>query len=1055
MADHQKSGSRRRGSRKLGCRHLLLAFAAVVLGSVALCLDWPCFTAFVDDGIWVKTCPSGTPLPAARLRAWDLARGSTGRVQVEATAVYSLGGADDRHRTALRRFDPTLSLVDAEGEAIPIEPEDGWESRDAGRSTAEIELPEVPDGDYVLRAHLDTPVGETTVEADLPLYAPALVHLATDRPLYEPGHAVKMRAVILAQKDLTPLGDRPGTFTVISPQGDTLLEERVPAGSWGVAATSFPLADSAPHGTYLLRYTSGAAADEVSVQVEPFELPRLQVQATPTRPWFAPGERPVLEGRVRYRSGAPVGDARVEVRFTTAAIESGTPSPIPQPEWPPPNDWTRTRNLTTGPEGDFSVTLSEIPDDLNRPVALAASIFATDPAGERVHGGARLVVSPDPVLAALETELAEGLVPDFNNRVYVRVTTPAGQPLPGADVTVRRAWDPSDAGATARTDANAVAALQVDPGRPVSITVPPAPYRPPPPDTSRRVHRTELRELLSASDVSLSERTILDGWAPDLEPCAALLESGTSAWRFGVAVSPAGQVERVAAPANPTARCIADRVLEQRGPTGASRFYLVSWQVSARPGSRLEMETEAAPKTPSSLQTLLDLARQRARPCIIDHAGADPFPERLHWRIPAGERRVSTTWHPVPRTGGAWTDPERTCVRQAFSDLSLHEPLVHAHEGVTRLSVAPDPTLGEPAQASPQVYHGYELTVAVAMEGESIGQTTVRTYPGAVPDVRLRALQPVLSPGDEIRIQLLRGPDFHGLLPREDREYPLRRGSRILTKLQFDREERIFYGKFPATPAESETPGEPLHGLLTFEWSHARTVLLVPRSDALEVDITPDRQRYRPGDTATLTVSTRAGGTPAPASVSLFGVDEALSQLAPLLSPDDWGRITVRARTEGAAFGEFDARALLTGRIQGENAALATLLRVSDVGRTTTERESVSPSAFADATPEQILVENFYAVLTEVRRRVATWERAAPESEVMTPEHMFALWEQVLDQRETAGQPCSDAYGEPLHLWRLPSDLLELTEPRMLVTDARRLPEDVENWSLFVAEEAP
>jgi hypothetical protein len=36
----------------------------------------------------------------------------------------------------------------------------------------------------------------------------------------------------------------------------------------------------------------------------------------------------------------------------------------------------------------------------------------------------------------------------------------------------------------------------------------------------------------------------------------------------------------------------------------------------------------------------------------------------------------------------------------------------------------------------------------------------------------------------------------------------------------------------------------------------------------------------------------------------------------------------------------------------------------------------------------------------------------------------------------------------------LPSDLLELTDPRLLVADKRRLPEDVENWQTFVRENA-
>ena len=47
----------------------------------------------------------------------------------------------------------------------------------------------------------------------------------------------------------------------------------------------------------------------------------------------------------------------------------------------------------------------------------------------------------------------------------------------------------------------------------------------------------------------------------------------------------------------------------------------------------------------------------------------------------------------------------------------------------------------------------------------------------------------------------------------------------------------------------------------------------------------------------------------------------------------------------------------------------------------------------------------------------------------------------------------TDAYGQPLELGRLPSDLLALTDPRLMVLDARHLPEDVEDWQAFVAGE--
>ena len=44
------------------------------------------------------------------------------------------------------------------------------------------------EGDYLLRAKVKTALEEQTIDVPLPLYAPAKIHVLTDRPLYEPGN---------------------------------------------------------------------------------------------------------------------------------------------------------------------------------------------------------------------------------------------------------------------------------------------------------------------------------------------------------------------------------------------------------------------------------------------------------------------------------------------------------------------------------------------------------------------------------------------------------------------------------------------------------------------------------------------------------------------------------------------------------------------------------------------------------------------------------------------------------------------------------------------------
>ena len=83
-------------------------------------------------------------------------------------------------------------LVDAAGKETPLPPEkELGAGDDDGTCSAGVKLPALPDGDYRLRARVTSPLGTDTVDAPLALYAPARVHVLTDRPLYEPGHQVR------------------------------------------------------------------------------------------------------------------------------------------------------------------------------------------------------------------------------------------------------------------------------------------------------------------------------------------------------------------------------------------------------------------------------------------------------------------------------------------------------------------------------------------------------------------------------------------------------------------------------------------------------------------------------------------------------------------------------------------------------------------------------------------------------------------------------------------------------------------------------------------------
>src|SRR5262249_17596254 len=200
---------------------------------------------------------------------------------------------------------------------------DAW-SANYGWTRAKVKLPEVPDGDYRLHAAFDTGAGHLDVEVAVPLYTPARVHVITDRPLYEPGNTVRFRAVVLNARDLGPLDGRPGRWIVKNPSGEVLLEEKAPAGDWGIAARTFPLDHAAPPGQWHVVWESGDANDDVAFTVEPFTLPRFRVDATADKAFYQPGDKPTIKGAVVYSSGAPVANAGLDITWDIAG------------DWPPP-----------------------------------------------------------------------------------------------------------------------------------------------------------------------------------------------------------------------------------------------------------------------------------------------------------------------------------------------------------------------------------------------------------------------------------------------------------------------------------------------------------------------------------------------------------------------------------------------------------------------------------------------------------------------------------------------------------------------------------------------
>ncbi|HYI00840.1 MG2 domain-containing protein [Hyalangium sp.] len=1036
-------------------RSLIAGGIFVVLAGVALAIvsSEVCLSAWLFQGVQVKQCPEGRFRQTVGFEIDSLARERMGFVRVWALA-HGMSARNTRLLARMSRLEVQLVLLDAAGQETPLKPEQDWVRGDNGDLSAQVKLPALPDGDYRLRARVTTPLGTDSAEAVLPLYSPARIHVLTDRPLYEPGHRVQFRAVALRAKDMGPLDGRPGRWTVVDPSGEVVLEERAPAGPWGVVSGTFPLDRGAPIGRWQVRWLSGDANGEASFQVEPFTLPRFRVEASSPQPFWRAGDLPTVEGKVLYSSGAPVAGADVSLEWD----HSGA--------WPPPLEWFKGGALPAKVKADaagrFKVSLPRVPEDLRGQVTLSASVTAVDPAGDAVRGGVSLLLTEDAIAVSAVTELQEGLVENYSNRVFLRATTADGQVLPGAELTVKRAWDSKDPGVKTVADEEGVAALQLDPGVAVNVVVPAMPVRRQPlPDPVELSASTDL--LARDGETALQDQVALERWLPSFFPCARFVtpEMGGAGAALSVRVSASGAVVDVVGGAGRLLACLAEVARARTLPPGRERMLHLSFQLVDPQLPTLAVELEPATDGAQvwQLQAALQEAARDARVCLPAKLSEESdLPATLRWRLRKGRAEVELGWVSKPKQEGVpmLSATVLSCIqgrfaRMAFGNVAVEEGADGEQSqgakssfdemGVARLTA--EPAAGEEGEARAQdtTRLGYELVVSARVEGSDVGSTKLFLQPTQLPPQRLRATPALARAGDEVRVDLLRGPGFNGSLPEK---LWMEAGAARLES-QVDTKARMASFRLPAD----------FEGWAQVQWDTAvARVYVAPRAQ-LSVELASEKPAYAPGEVARMLLRTRVDGKDGPAAVGLIGVDEGLAQLAPLPGPGVLGSLRPAPTLTSSAFGVLDGQALAMGRIRGANAAAAALLRVSSVPTVQDTEPALSFTTQAAFEPEVELTDPFYRVLAELTTQVRAWEEKAPEGETLSPEAMAKLWEQALAACEKRGEPVTDAFGRRLKLSRLPSELLALTDPRVVVVGGTRLSEDVENWGQWVAREAP
>jgi len=294
---------------------------------------------------------------------------------------------------------------------------------DDGLARAEMKVPKLPTGDYKLVVATRSNLGDETRELNVKVKGEPKVLLVTDKPLYQPGQTIHIRALCLRPFDLTPVAESQLTFEVEDPKGNKVFKRAQPTSDFGVASVDFQLADEINMGPYQVRALIGDQQSQKTVEVKKYVLPKFKVDVTADKKFYLPKETIALDLQTDYFFGKPVANSKVKVTASTFDVQF--------------KDF-QTFDTTTDANGHAKATI-KLPDyfggqPLQKGDALVkVEVKITDTADHSETVTRTYPVADQPIKVSLIPEGGR-MVPGVENRVFAAAIYPDGSPAAGCEI---------------------------------------------------------------------------------------------------------------------------------------------------------------------------------------------------------------------------------------------------------------------------------------------------------------------------------------------------------------------------------------------------------------------------------------------------------------------------------------------------------------------------------------------------------------------------------------------------------------------------------------------
>ncbi|MGH2626583.1 MAG: alpha-2-macroglobulin family protein, partial [Anaerolineales bacterium] len=261
-------------------------------------------------------------------------------------------------------------------------------------------------------------------------------YLYTDRPIYRPGHMVRVRGVLRRIQDGQFVLPDQSTIAlnVRDPNGANVFSDEVAVSGFGTFHAEFALGEEAPLGVYGV----DAEVDSVWFTVSAYRKPEFTVTVAPSRADVLIGETLTAQIRAEYYFGGPVAGAEISwSAWTDAAAAPGMAGAIdwygnvagpPAFDFPPPLGQGSAQT-----EADGTLTL-RIPTSSASRRTQRVTIEATlmDSAGLPVTGRADVLLHPASVYLGLTPERFS-LGTGETAVVHLHSTDVRGRTVPGQD----------------------------------------------------------------------------------------------------------------------------------------------------------------------------------------------------------------------------------------------------------------------------------------------------------------------------------------------------------------------------------------------------------------------------------------------------------------------------------------------------------------------------------------------------------------------------------------------------------------------------------------------